>query len=53
MGNETIVTLLSEGSQVVARATADFKARPEGTVFFSVSPVNLLFFDAETGRRCD
>jgi multiple sugar transport system ATP-binding protein len=53
MGNETIVTLLSEGERVVARATADFATRPESPVFFSVSPEKALFFDAETGQRLD
>ena len=53
MGNETIVTLLSEGHRVVARAPADFGARSEGPVFFSVSAGKVLFFDGETGRRFD
>ena len=53
LGNETIVTLLSEGHRVVARAPADFGARPESPVFFSVSAERVLFFDVETGRRFD
>ena len=53
MGNETIVTLQSEAIRVVARASADFRARPEAPVFFSVSTDKVLFFDAETGRRFD
>ena len=53
MGNETIVTLMSDGNRVVARASADFRARPESPVFFSISPERVFFFDAETGRRFD
>jgi ABC-type sugar transport system ATPase subunit len=53
MGNETIVTLQSEATRVVARASADFRARPEAPAFFSVSTDKVLFFDAETGRRFD
>ena len=51
MGNETIVTLESEGSRVVARAAADFELRPGAPAYFSVAPERALFFDAETGRR--
>jgi ABC-type sugar transport system ATPase subunit len=51
MGNETIVTLLSEGQRVVARATADFAIRPGSPAFFTVSPGKALFFEAESGRR--
>ncbi len=53
LGNETIVTLMSQGNRVVARAPADFHARSEGPVFFSVSAERVLFFDVETGRRLD
>jgi len=51
MGNETIVTLMSEGSRVVARASADFAIRPESPAFFSVASARALFFDRESGRR--
>ena len=51
MGNETIVTLESAGQRVVARAAADFSARPRDLGFFSVAVDRALFFDAETGRR--
>ena len=51
MGNETIVTLMSEGARVVARASADFALRPESPVFFFVAPGKALFFDRDSGRR--
>ncbi len=51
MGNETIVTLQSETARVVARASADFRARPDAPVFFSISAEKVLYFDAGTGRR--
>jgi multiple sugar transport system ATP-binding protein len=51
MGNETIVTLTSEGSRVVARASADFGIRPESPVFFAIAPGKALYFDGESGRR--
>jgi hypothetical protein len=51
MGNETIVTLLSDGQTVVARAPADSGLRPEAAAFFLVGEGKALFFDAETGRR--
>lgn len=53
MGNETIVTLLSESHRVVARASADFHARPDSPVFFSVAADKALIFESETGRRID
>ena len=53
MGNETIVTLLSDGQTVVARAAADFGPGPEAVAFFSVGEGKALFFDSETGRRVD
>ena len=51
MGNETIVTLESAGQRVVARAAADFSARPRDLGFFSVAADRALFFDAETGQK--
>ncbi len=51
MGNETIVTLQSEDTRVVARASADFRAPPDAAVFFSISAEKVLYFDAGTGRR--
>jgi ABC-type sugar transport system ATPase subunit len=51
MGNETIVTLESEGRRVVARAPADSSLRPGARAFFSVAAGKALFFEAETGRR--
>jgi ABC-type sugar transport system ATPase subunit len=51
MGNETIVTLVSEGERVVARAPSDFDVRSGSAVFFSLAPGKVLFFDAESGRR--
>ncbi|MEO8361306.1 MAG: ABC transporter ATP-binding protein [Vicinamibacteria bacterium] len=53
LGNETIVTLMSGGNRVVARASADFQVRPETVVHFSISPERVFFFDAVTGRRFD
>jgi multiple sugar transport system ATP-binding protein len=53
MGNETIVTLESAGQRVVARAAADFAARPATPVFFSIAEGQALYFDAGTGRRFD
>jgi ABC-type sugar transport system ATPase subunit len=53
MGNETILTLVSGGQRVVARAAADFKAPAEGAVFFRLTPGKALFFDATTGLRID
>ncbi|MBK5256289.1 MAG: ABC transporter ATP-binding protein [Vicinamibacteria bacterium] len=53
LGNETIVTLLIEGSRVVARASSEFQARPGGLAFFSISSERALLFSAETGRRLD
>jgi ABC-type sugar transport system ATPase subunit len=51
MGNETIVTLTSDGSRVVSRASADFGSRPGSPVFFSIAPGRALYFDGESGRR--
>ena len=51
MGNETIVTLQSEDTRVVARASADFRASPDAPVFFSISADKVLYFDGGTGRR--
>lgn len=53
LGNETIVTLMSDGNRVVARASADFRVRPETVVYFSISPKRVFFFNALTGRRFD
>ncbi|MBX7184362.1 MAG: ABC transporter ATP-binding protein [Vicinamibacteria bacterium] len=51
MGNETIVTLTSDGSRVVSRAPADFAPRPGSPVYFSIAPGRALYFDGESGRR--
>ena len=51
MGNETIVTMSSAGERVVARAAADFKARPGSPAFFEVARDKAHFFAVETGRR--
>jgi multiple sugar transport system ATP-binding protein len=51
MGNETIVTLISGGNRVVARASADFGIRPDRPVFFAIAPDRALYFDGESGRR--
>jgi multiple sugar transport system ATP-binding protein len=53
MGNETIVTLESDGQRVVARAGADFSVRPDRAVFFRVAPDKALCFDGATGQRLD
>lgn len=49
MGNETIVTLLSDGQRVVARAAADFSARPDEPVYFHVGQEKVVLFDGATG----
>ena len=49
MGNETIVTLLSDGQRVVARAAADFSARPDEPVYFHVGQAKVVLFDGATG----
>ena len=51
MGNETIVTMSSAGERVVARAAADFAARPGSPAFFDVARDKAHFFAADTGRR--
>jgi ABC-type sugar transport system ATPase subunit len=51
MGNETIVTLQGAGERVVARAAAEFTARPGSTVFFAVNPDKAHYFDPAGGRR--
>lgn len=51
MGNETVVTLEGAGERVVARAAADFSARPGSVVFFAVAREKAHYFDARTGRR--
>lgn len=53
MGNETIVTLQSEGCRVVARASADFGLRAGDSAFFSIIAEKALLFDQETGKRFD
>jgi ABC-type sugar transport system ATPase subunit len=49
MGNETIVTLESGGQRVVARAAAELP--PSESLWFSLNPDRMLFFDPETGLR--
>jgi multiple sugar transport system ATP-binding protein len=49
MGNETIVTLESGGQRVVARAAAELP--PSESLWFSLNPDRMLFFDPETALR--
>jgi ABC-type sugar transport system ATPase subunit len=53
MGNETIAVLDAGGTRVVARGPADLPAQPGSTLWFSVAPDRVLFFESETGRRID
>jgi ABC-type sugar transport system ATPase subunit len=53
MGNETVVTLLSGETRVVARAAADFGGASDRPLFFSVTPGKALFFDGVSGLRLD
>jgi multiple sugar transport system ATP-binding protein len=53
MGNETIVTLLSGETRVVARAGADFGGASDRPLFFSVTAGKALFFEGASGRRLD
>src|SRR5437762_936152 len=51
MGNETIAVLDAGGTRVVARGPADLPSRPGSTLWFSVAPDRVLFFESATGRR--
>ena len=51
MGNETILTLSSEGQRVVARGPAETALGPGAPVWFSLDPSRVLFFDQGTGSR--
>jgi multiple sugar transport system ATP-binding protein len=51
MGNETIVTVSSEGQRVVARGPAEIALGPGAPVWFSLDPARVLFFDQGTGSR--
>jgi len=51
MGNETIAVLDAGGTRVVARGPADLPARPGSTLWFSVAPDRVLFFESAEGRR--
>jgi multiple sugar transport system ATP-binding protein len=51
MGNETIVVLDAAGTRVVARGPADLPVRPGATLWFSVAPDRILFFESTSGRR--
>jgi multiple sugar transport system ATP-binding protein len=51
MGNETIAVLDAAGTRVVARGAADLPARPGATLWFSVAPDRVLFFESGSGRR--
>ena len=51
MGNETILTLLAREARLVARAAADWSARPGATVHFRFIRGRVLVFDASTGAR--
>ncbi|PYQ02004.1 MAG: glycerol-3-phosphate ABC transporter ATP-binding protein [Acidobacteria bacterium] len=53
MGNETIAVLDAGGTRVVARGPADLAAHPGATLWFSVAPGRVLFFESATGRRID
>jgi len=53
MGNETIAVLDAGGTRVVARGPADLAAHPGATLWFSVAPDRVLFFESATGRRVD
>jgi multiple sugar transport system ATP-binding protein len=53
MGNETIAVLDADGTRVVARGPADLPARPGSTLWFSIAPERVLFFESGTGRRVD
>ena len=51
MGNETIAVLDAGGTRVVARGAADLPARPGSTLWFSVAPDRVLFFESGSGQR--
>jgi multiple sugar transport system ATP-binding protein len=51
MGNETIVSLDSNGRRVVARAPADLELASGAPAWFSLAPGRALFFDGATGLR--
>jgi multiple sugar transport system ATP-binding protein len=51
MGNETIVTLESQGERVVARAAADYRTTPGAAAHFAVEASRVLLFSGADGRR--
>src|SRR2546425_732677 len=51
MGNETIAVLDAGGTRVVARGSSDLPAHPGSTLWFSVAPDRVLFFESAAGRR--
>ncbi len=51
MGNETLVALDATGVRIMARAPADFRARPGDRLFFRPLPGKSLFFSSGTGAR--
>ena len=51
MGNETIAVLDAGGTRVVARGPSDLPAHPGSTLWFSVAPDRVLFFESAEGRR--
>jgi ABC-type sugar transport system ATPase subunit len=51
IGSDTIVTLDSAGTRVVARAGGDAAVEPGQPVWFSVERDRVLFFDAESAVK--
>jgi multiple sugar transport system ATP-binding protein len=51
MGNETFVFLRLASGKVVARASGDFRAEPESTVWIDLDLTKAHFFDHDSGQR--
>ncbi len=51
VGPSTLVKLGWDGGAIMARLNGIVRLTPGGTAHFSIDPMQLMFFDAETGRR--
>jgi ABC-type sugar transport system ATPase subunit len=51
VGPSTLVKLGWDGGAIMARLNGIVRLTPADTVHFSIEPTQLMFFDAETGRR--
>jgi multiple sugar transport system ATP-binding protein len=51
MGNETFVFLrLANGEKIIARASADFRAEPETSIWIQFQMDKVVFFDMDSGE---